>query len=77
MSKQMGSNVKVRWGVLGVANIATRKVIPAMKKCERAEVVAIASRDLKRARGAAEELGLRTAYGSYEELLADPNIDAI
>jgi predicted dehydrogenase len=77
MGEQAGSKAKVRWGVLGVANIATRKVIPGMKRCERAEVVAIASRDLKRARAAAGELGLPAAYGSYEELLADPNIDAV
>lgn len=77
MGQQAKSSNKVRWGVLGVANIATRKVIPGMRKCERAEVVAIASRDLKRAKEAAADLDLQTAYGSYQELLADPNIDAI
>lgn len=68
---------KVRWGVLGVANIAVKKVIPGMQKCERSEVTAIASRDLGKARQAAETLGLPKAYGSYEELLADPEIDVI
>lgn len=68
---------KVRWGVLGVAAIAARKVIPGMQKCERAEVTAIASRELSRAREAAGKLGISKAYGSYEELLADPGIDAI
>jgi predicted dehydrogenase len=68
---------KVRWGVLGVANIATKKVIPAMQKGERSEVVAIASRSLERARQAAEELGIAKAYGSYEELLADSEVEAI
>ena len=68
---------KIRWGVLGAANIAVKKVIPGMKHCQRATVAAIASRDLARARQAAEQLGVATAYGSYEELLADPNIDAI
>ncbi|MFL6352620.1 MAG: Gfo/Idh/MocA family protein [Bryobacteraceae bacterium] len=68
---------KVRWGVLGVANIATKKVIPAMQKGERSEVVAIASRSADRARQAAEQLGLAKAYGSYEELLADPEVEAI
>jgi predicted dehydrogenase len=68
---------KVRWGVLGVANIATKKVIPAMQKGERSEIVAIASRSLERARQAAEELGIAKAYGSYEELLADPEVEAI
>ena len=68
---------KVRWGVLGVAAIAIKKVIPGMQKCERAEVAAIASRDLGRAREAAGRLGIARAYGSYEELLADSDIDAI
>ncbi len=79
MAEQAGSNAlpKIRWGVLGVANIAVKKVIPGMKGCARAEVVAIASRDMKRAREAADELGLAKAYGSYEDLLADPAIDAI
>lgn len=68
---------RVRWGVLGVAAIATKKVIPGMQKSERAEVAAIASRDKNRAQEAADRLGIRKAYGSYEELLADPEIDAI
>ena len=68
---------KIRWGVLGVAKIATEKVIPAMQKCEQAEVAAIASRTVAKAQAAAERLGLPKAYGSYEELLADPQIEAI
>jgi predicted dehydrogenase len=68
---------KVRWGVLGVANIAAKKVIPAMQKGERSEIVAIASRSADRARQAAEELGIAKAYGSYEELLADAEVEAI
>src|SRR5688572_1928296 len=68
---------KLRWGVLGVANIASEKVIPAMQRGAYTEVTAIASRNLDRARQAASELGLAKAYGSYEELLADPDIDAI
>jgi predicted dehydrogenase len=68
---------KVRWGVLGVAAIATNKVIPAMQKGEHSEVVAIASRDLGRARQAADELGIAKAFGSYEEMLADPEIEAV
>jgi predicted dehydrogenase len=63
--------------VLGVANIAMKKVIPAMQKGERSEIVAIASRSTYRARQAAEELGIANAYGSYEELLADPGVEAI
>ena len=68
---------KVRWGVLGVANIGMKKVIPAMQRGQSTEVVAIASRDLERARQAAGELGIRKAYGSYEDLLADPEVEAI
>ena len=68
---------KVRWGVIGVANIATRKVIPAMQRGEWSEIVAIASRDLGRAKQAAAELGIQKAYGSYEELFADPDVEAI
>src|SRR5690242_2638145 len=68
---------KVRWGVLGVANIATKKVIPAMQKGERSEIVAIASRSSERARQAAKELGIARAYGSYEELLSDGEVEAI
>lgn len=69
--------MKIRWGVLGVARIATEKVIPAMQRGEWTEVTAIASRNLEKARAAAARLGLAKAYGSYEELLADPEIDAI
>ncbi|MBV9403772.1 MAG: Gfo/Idh/MocA family oxidoreductase, partial [Acidobacteriaceae bacterium] len=68
---------KVRWGVLGVANIAVKKVIPAMQKGERTEIVAIASRDLARARTAAAQLQIPNAYGSYDELLADSSVQAI
>lgn len=68
---------KIRWGVLGVANIAIKKVIPAMQKGAYSKITAIASRDLARARRAAADLGIEKAYGSYEELLADPGIDAI
>jgi predicted dehydrogenase len=68
---------KTRWGVLGVANIAVVKVIPAMQRGERSEIAAIASRNLAKAQQAAAKLGIPKAYGSYEELLADPQIDAI
>jgi predicted dehydrogenase len=68
---------KVSWGVLGVARIATQKVIPAMQRGEWSEVRAIASRDFQRAESAARTLGIAKAYGSYEELLADPEIEAV
>ena len=68
---------KIRWGVLGAAKIAIEKVIPAMQRGQWSEVTAIASRDLEKARAAAAKLGIAKAYGSYEELLADEDIDAI
>lgn len=70
-------SAKLRWGVLSTANIGLKKVIPAMQQGENTTVTAIASRDLAKARQAAAALNIPTAYGSYEELLADPNIDAI
>ena len=68
---------KIRWGVLGAAKIARTKVIPAMQRAQEGEVTALASRSLETARSAAAALGIAKAYGSYEELLADPDIDAI
>jgi predicted dehydrogenase len=68
---------KVRWGVLSTAKIGTEKVIPAMQRGERSEVVAIASRDAERARSTAAQLGIATAHGSYEALIEDPAVDAI
>ncbi len=68
---------KVRWGVLGVAHIATGKVIPAMQKGAWTEVAAIASRHRQKAEDAARALGIAKAYGSYEDLLADPEIEAV
>src|SRR5271154_6069539 len=68
---------KVRWGVLGVAKIATQKVIPAMQKGASSEITAIASRTLTKAQESATVLRIPKAYGSYEDLLADPEIDAI
>src|SRR6202011_5642478 len=73
----MNMNKKITWGVLGVANIAVKKVLPAMQRGEWCQIAAIASRDLKKAEQAAEQLGIRKAFGSYEELLADPEIEAI
>ena len=68
---------KVRWAVLGSARIATKKVIPALQNGEWSEVIAIASRDLAKAREAARELHIPKAYGSYEEVLADPEVEAV
>lgn len=60
-----------------MAGIAVRRVIPAMQQSEWCEVVAIASRDLQKAERAARQLGISKAYGSYEELIADSEIEAI
>jgi len=68
---------RLRWGVLGAAHIAVSKVIPAMQRGRFCAVSALASRDLARARETARALGIPRAYGSYEELLADPAIDAV
>jgi len=68
---------KVRWGVLSTANIASEKVIPAMQQGRFCEITAIASRSLEKAQATATQLGIPKVYGSYEELLVDPDIDAI
>ena len=70
-------NKKIRWGVLSTASIGVRKVLPAMQKGEYSSVVAIASRNLGKAKDTAAKLGIPTAYGSYEELIADRHVDAI
>ena len=72
-----GMGGKVRWGVLSTANIGVKKVLPGMQLGRYSTVVAMASRDLAKAREAANALGIGKAYGSYEELLADPEVDAI
>ena len=72
-----GMTNRVRWGVLSTAKIGVTKVIPGMQKGEWCEVSAIASRDPGKAEGVARDLGIAKAYGSYEELLADPQIEAI
>ncbi|NOY40989.1 MAG: Gfo/Idh/MocA family oxidoreductase [Planctomycetes bacterium] len=71
---------KVRWGILGAAAIAREAVIPGMQKqpyCESAEVTAIASRDLAKAEAVAKEFSIPRTFGSYEQLLADKEIDAV
>ena len=68
---------RVRWGVLSTANIATEKVIPGLRRSPRSEVLGIASREDGRASAVAHRLGIARAYGSYEALLADPDIDAV
>jgi len=68
---------KVRWGIISTAKIGREKVIPAMRSGEYCEVTAIASRNLEKAQELASQLSVQKAYGSYEELLADSEIDAV
>src|SRR5215471_16866549 len=67
---------KVKWGVLGAANIAVKKVIPAMQGSEWCEIAALASREPAKAQRFAAELGIPKSY-SYDELVADPEIEAV
>lgn len=67
----------VKWGILSTANIALKKVIPAMQNSKQCEIVAIASRNMDDAQSAAKALGIPNVYGSYESLLADPEIEAV
>lgn len=68
---------KLRWGIISTARIGIEKVIPAMQGGRYSTVTAIASRDFDKAQAAAKSLGLPKAYGSYEAILADPEIDAV
>jgi len=70
---------RLRWGVLSTANIAREKWIPGVRRSpeQRGEVVAIASRDPRLAEDVAAELGIARPHGSYEALLADPEVDAV
>ena len=68
---------KVKWGILSTAKIGVQKVIPAMQNGQFIQVEAIASRDAEKAKEVAKKLNIPKSYGSYEELLNDPNIDAI
>ncbi len=69
--------MKIRWGILSTANIGLQKVIPAIQMASNCKVVAIASRDEEKAQKAASDLGIPKYFSSYEDLLADPEIDAI
>lgn len=63
---------KIRWGVLSTARIGTETVIPAMQLGEYSRVTVIASRQLEKAQTQARKLGIKKAYGSYEELAGRP-----
>lgn len=68
---------KLRWGIIGCAQIATGSVMPAIQESESGIIAAVASRGLAKSSAVAEEFGIKKAYGSYEELLADEEIDAV
>lgn len=68
---------RLRWGILSTAAIGRRKVIPAIQRGERSEVVAIASRNAALGQQVADELGIPSAHGTYEALLADPEVEAV
>ena len=68
---------KIKWGVLGTAGIAKGCTIPGMKQAENCELYAIAGRSLEKAKAFQDEFGFEKAYGSYEELLADSEVEAI
>ncbi len=68
---------KIRWGIISTAKIGVEKVIPGMQRSKRGTVEAIASRNEANAKEVAARLGIPKAYGSYEALLADPQIDAV
>jgi predicted dehydrogenase len=67
---------KQRWGILGVAHI-NQRLLPAFRRSAHADLIAIASRSKEKAEAAARADGIARAYGSYEELLADPDIDIV
>ena len=67
----------VVWGVLGTSHFARMAGIPAMQQARLVELRALASRSLDKAKHAAASLNVPVAYGSYQELLADPKIEAI
>ena len=68
---------KIRWGIISTAKIGVVKVIPAMQKTQYCDIIGLSSRDIERAKSAAEKLGVPKVYGSYEEMLADPEIEAV
>ena len=69
--------MKIKWGILGTANIARYATIPGIKKAEHCELYAIAGRSLEKAQAFKEEYGFEKAYGSYDELLADKEVQAV
>ncbi|TFE19451.1 Gfo/Idh/MocA family protein [Cohnella luojiensis] len=70
-------SIKLRWGIIGGAGIAVNAVMPAIRHSETSEIVAVASRDREKAKAIAERHEIGNAYGNYEDILADPQVDAV
>ncbi len=68
---------KIKWGVLGTADIARGQTIPAMRQASSCELYAIAGRSLEKAELYKNTFGFERAYGSYDELLSDPHVEAV
>ncbi len=68
---------KIRWGIISTANIGAKKVIPAMQQGQYCDIQAVASSSLEKAKKLALELNIPETFGSYEEMLESPNIDAV
>jgi len=77
VDRNLSDAARLNWGVLGTANIAVKRVIPAIAAGTRGRVAAVASRDLSRALDVAARFGVERSYGSYQALLDDPLIDAV
>ena len=73
----MNSELKLRWGILGCARITRRGLIPGIRESRSGSLFALASRNLDTARAWSQEFAVDRAYGSYEEMLADPDVDAV
>ena len=68
---------KIKWGVLGTAGIAQSQTIPGMLEAENCELYAVAGRSLEKAEAFKAEFGFEKAYGSYQEMLDDPQVEAV
>lgn len=77
IKKAMYRNSEINWGIIGTARIARKRMIKAIQQSEGNVCLAIASRSENRAKEVAEESGIPRYYGSYEELIEDPEIDAV
>src|SRR5690349_21669356 len=73
----MSDSAKLRWGILGCARITRRGLIPGLQNSKTATLSVLASRNLGTAKSWADEFGIEKTYGSYDEVIADPEIDVV